>query len=388
MSYDLLDHLDLSGKAVLVRLDLNVPLSEGRITDQTRLERSLPTVSMLRQRGARVTICTHLGRPKGKVVPQLSLSVLIPAICEILGETVTLRAIGETSEAPLTLLENLRFDPREEKNDPLFAQELARGQDLFISDAFSCAHRAHASTHAIAKILPSYAGPLMHQEISALSQALSTGKRPMVALVGGAKVSSKLMVLENLVNKVDYLIIGGGMANTFLAAQGVEIGRSLCEHDLLVQARAIQEKASLAGCKIILPQDAQVATACAPDAQAMTVPIDQVPQDMMILDIGAQSSAEQMMILSQAATLLWNGPLGVFECPPFDMGTVAVARYAADCVARGSLGAIAGGGDTIAALKHAEVLDKFTYVSTAGGAFLEWLEGKELPGVKVLAEQA
>lgn len=375
---------NIKGKRILLRLDLNVPLKEGRISNASRLERALPTVKMLRKRGAMVTICTHLGRPKGKKHSDLSLSLLLEPIANFLGEPVTFTAGNLNETTPLRLRENLRFDPREEADDISFAKELAQGHDLYVNDAFSCAHRAHASTHGIAKLLPAYAGPLMHKEIDTLHHTVGQGKHPIVALVGGAKVSSKLLVLQNLALKVDHLIVGGGMANTFLAARGQNVGISLCEWDLLDEARQIILHAQKNNCQIVLPTDAQISPTPDEPQKAEIVNLENMPKDQMILDIGPESSAQISLLIESAKTLLWNGPLGLFEIPPFDRSTVALAKLAANRAKSGALNAVAGGGDTIAALSHAGVLDDFTYVSTAGGAFLEWLEGKTLPGIAVL----
>ncbi len=377
---------DLNGKRVLVRLDLNVPMKDGKVTDATRIERSLPTVRALRAMGAEVVIGAHLGRPKGQVVADLSLAPLVPELESRLGETVALAEIDQARQATakVILLENLRFNAGEEKNDPDFAAALAGTADVYIGDAFSCAHRAHASTEGVARLLPSYAGLLMREEVAALETAVGQGERPIAAVVGGAKVSTKLAVLEHLLERVDALIIGGGMANTFLAAKGVAIGTSLCEPDLLDTARAIMAKAEASGRQIVLPLDVQVTPAFDAPDKAHVVSVDAVPADEMILDVGPASVAALESLLDGCKTLLWNGPLGVFEVPPFDLGTNAVAQKAAALSKAGRMTSVAGGGDTVAALKHAGALEDFSYVSTAGGAFLEWLEGKELPGVAIL----
>ncbi len=380
---------DLSGKHVLVRLDLNVPMKDGTVTDATRIDRSLPTVRALRAMGASVVIGAHLGRPKGQVVAELSLAPLVPELESRLGEPVVLAEADQarTQSAKVILLENLRFNPGEEKNDPAFAAVLAATADAYIGDAFSCAHRAHASTEGVARLLPSYAGLLMREEVSALETAVGQGERPIAAVVGGAKVSTKLAVLEHLMERVDYLIIGGGMANTFLAAKGIAIGTSLCEPDLLDTARAIMAKAEATGRQIVLPLDVQVTPAFDAPNKAHVVAVDAVPENEMILDVGPASIAALETLLEGCKTLLWNGPLGVFEVPPFDLGTNAVAQKAAVLSKDGRMTSVAGGGDTVAALKHAGALEDFSYVSTAGGAFLEWLEGKELPGVAILRRQ-
>lgn len=377
---------DLAGKRVLVRLDLNVPMKDGKVTDATRIDRSLPTVRALRAMGASVVIAAHLGRPKGQVVADLSLAPLVPELESRLGEPVALAEVADAraQAAGVVLLENLRFNAGEEKNSPEFSAALAATADVYIGDAFSCAHRAHASTEGVARLLPSFAGLLMREEVSALEAAVGKGERPIAAVVGGAKVSTKLAVLEHLIERVDYLIIGGGMANTFLAAKGVAIGTSLCEPDLLGTARSILAKAEASGRQIVLPLDVQITPAFDAPDQASVVDVSAVPSDQMILDVGPASVTALEALLEGCKTLLWNGPLGVFEVPPFDLGTNAVAQKAAALSKAGRMTSVAGGGDTVAALKHAGALEDFSYVSTAGGAFLEWLEGKELPGVAVL----
>jgi len=346
---------DLSGKRVLLRADFNVPLKDGQVSDATRLERTKDTVARLTAAGAKVVILSHLGRPKGARVTEMSL-----------------------------VLENLRYHAGEEANDPAFAAALASLGDAFVSDAFSTAHRAHASTEGLAKLLPSAAGLLMQEEIEHLSKALEQPERPLAAIVGGSKVSTKLDLLGNLVRKVDCLVIGGGMANTFLHARGVAVGASLCEKDLADTARQIEAAPLAAGCSIVLPVDAVVAPAIDAGDKAETVALDAVPDDRMILDVGPASIAAVNAQLAAAKTLVWNGPLGAFEFPPFDRATNAVAQEAARLTAAGSLLTVAGGGDTVSALIHAGVAEQVSYLSTAGGAFLEWLEGKELPGVAVL----
>jgi phosphoglycerate kinase len=390
-----LDDSDLSGKRVLVRGDLNVPIAGGKVTDATRIERLAPTIMELCGKGAKVIVMSHFGRPKGKVVPEMSLEPVAPALSAALGGKAVAFApdcIGPDAAAVVdglepggvALLENLRFHPGEEANDTGFAGKLAELGDAYVNDAFSAAHRAHASTEAIARLLPAAAGRAMQAELEALTAALETPAHPVIALVGGAKVSSKLDVLGNLVGRVDAIIIGGGMANTFLNARGIDVGASLCEHDLADTVREIEAKAKAAGCEIILPVDGVVAAKFEAGAPSKTVPIDAAPSDMMILDVGADSVAELNAKLADCKTLLWNGPLGAFEIPPFDAGTVAVAREAARLTQACGMVSVAGGGDTVAALNHAGVADDFTYVSTAGGAFLEWLEGKTLPGVAAL----
>ena len=394
-----LSELDVGGRTVLVRSDLNVPMQEGVVSDATRIERSAPTWQTLIDHGARVVILTHFGRPKGKPEAGLSVAPLTGAISAALGgRPVSFAAdcIGATARSAIAsaprdgvvLLENLRFHAGEEANDPAFAAELAQLGEAYVGDAFSCAHRAHASVEAITRLLPSAAGLLMEAELDNLGRALEQPKRPVVAIVGGAKVSTKLDLLGNLVEKVDVLVIGGGMANTFLHAQGVAVGRSLCEVDLADTARAIAAKAEASGCRIVLPVDARVAEAFAAGVPDRIVPIDAIPDDHMILDIGPESVRGVEALLSNARTVVWNGPMGAFEIPPFDTGTVAAARAAAELTRAGSLLSVAGGGDTVAALVHAGVDADFSYVSTAGGAFLEWMEGKTLPGVAALEAAA
>ncbi|RMF10968.1 MAG: phosphoglycerate kinase [Alphaproteobacteria bacterium] len=386
--------LDVSGKRVLVRADLNVPMKDGRVTDDTRIRAALPTIENLIGRGARVIVLSHFGRPKGKVVPEMSLRPLIAPLAEALGKPVAFAedcigdkaqtAVSALSDGDVLLLENLRFHAGEEKNDPSFADALAQLADIYVNDAFSCAHRAHASTVGVANRLPSAAGLSMEAELNALEKALGSPRHPVAAVVGGAKVSTKIDVLTHLVSKVDDLIIGGGMANTFLAAQGIGVGKSLCEHDLTDTASKILKAAEVAGCHIHLPSDAVVAREFAAGAPSRTVAVTAVGADEMILDVGPRSISELKAVLAKARTLIWNGPLGAFEIEPFDAGTVALAREAAALTESGSLLSVAGGGDTVAALNHAGVADAFSHVSTAGGAFLEWMEGRELPGVKAL----
>ena len=393
--FNTIDDLELDGRRVLLRGDLNVPVAGGAVTDATRIERLVPTIRELCGKGARVVVLSHFGRPKGRVVPELSLKPVAGALSQALGGVAVAFApdcIGDAAAsvvdalAPgeVALLENLRFHPGEEANDAGFAAELAKLGDTFVNDAFSAAHRAHASTEAIARLLPAAAGRAMQAELEALSAALESPKHPVAALIGGAKVSSKLDVLGNLVDRVDAIIIGGGMANTFLHAKGTDVAASLCEHDLAETVRGIEEKAAAAGCEIVLPVDAVVAAKFEAGAVAKTVAIDAVPAGMMILDIGPGSIADLNRRLGDLCTLLWNGPLGAFEVPPFDAGTVAVAREAARLTKAGNLVSVAGGGDTVAALNHAGAAGDFSYISTAGGAFLEWLEGKTLPGVAAL----
>jgi phosphoglycerate kinase len=387
--------LDVAGKRVLVRADLNVPVADGRVTDATRLTRLVPGLEDLARRGAKVVVLSHFGRPKGAVVSDMSLRPVADALGAALGRPVAFapdcigevaaKAIAGMADGDVLVLENLRFHKGEEKNDPALAAELAKLGDIFVGDAFSCAHRAHASTDAIARLLPSYAGPLLMEEINALRTALERPQRPTAAVVGGAKVSTKIPVLTNLMAKVDHLIIGGGMANTFLLANGRAIGKSLAEPDLVGTAREIMDAASAKGCTIVLPVDGVVAGEFKAGAASRVVDVTAIPDDQMMLDVGPQSIAHLSKVISQCRTLLWNGPLGAFEIAPFGEGTFALARQAASMTKAGRLVSVAGGGDTVAALNAAGVTDDFTYVSTAGGAFLEWLEGRDLPGIVALA---
>jgi phosphoglycerate kinase len=389
-----LDDIDPKGKRVLLRADLNVPLKDGRVTDATRIERLAPTIREFAERGARVVVMSHFGRPKGKRDAAFSLRPLVEPLSRAIGRPVAFaedcigpaaeRVVAALAPGGVALLENLRFHKEEEANDPAFARQLAALGDLYVNDAFSAAHRAHASTEAVAHLLPAVAGRLMQVELEALAAALETPKRPVAAIVGGAKVSTKLDLLDSLVAKVDVLMIGGAMANTLLFAEGVAIGRSLSERDMVETARGLQERAKAAGCALLLPVDAVVAAELKPGAAASTVPIGAVPPDMMILDIGPASVAAVADKLAQCRTLVWNGPVGAFETPPFDAGTTALARRVAALTKAGKLLSVAGGGDTVAALAHAGVVDDLSYVSTAGGAFLEWLEGRDLPGVAAL----
>jgi phosphoglycerate kinase len=388
-----LDQADLKGKRVLVRVDLNVPMENGRITDATRIERVLPTLQEIADKGGKVILLAHFGRPKGRD-PKESLKPVAQAVSEHLGKPVAFaddcvgeaasQAVNALKDGEVLLLENTRFHAGEEKNDPAFVQELAKLGDLYVNDAFSAAHRAHASTEGLARALPAYAGRSMQAELDALTKGLEAPKRPVVAIVGGAKVSTKIDLLENLVARVDALVIGGGMANTFVHATGLGIGKSLAEKDLAATALRIIEKARDANCAIILPVDGVCAYDFKAGAINHTYGIDAIPEDRMILDIGSQSVERVNAAINDAATLVWNGPLGAFEIAPFDQGTVAAARHAAERTKAGRLVSVAGGGDTVAALNHAGVAESFTYVSTAGGAFLEWLEGKSLPGVEAL----
>ena len=393
-----IDDFEVRGKRVLVRADLNVPMKDGQVSDLTRLERTAPTILELARKGAKVVVLAHFGRPKGKVAPEMSLRPVAEALARVVGKPVPFAedcvgpkaadTVARLEDGEVAVLENLRFHAEEEKNDAAFAGRLAELGQIYVNDAFSCAHRAHASTEAIARLLPAAAGRLMQAELEALGRALEAPKRPLAALVGGAKVSTKMEVLGHLAAKVDVLIIGGGMANTFLFAAGVNVGKSLCEKDMADQARGIRAAAAKRGCRVWLPSDAVVAREFKEGASARTVALDAVPEDAMILDVGPKSVAELAQTLAECRTLVWNGPLGAFEIPPFDAGTTAVAREAARLTKAGKLSSVAGGGDTVAALAHAGVAEDFSYVSTAGGAFLEWLEGKDLPGVAVLKARA
>ena len=394
-----LDDLAVSGKRVLVRADLNVPMNDGQVSDPTRLERLAPTIEELVRKGARVILLSHLGRPKGRPEPRYSLAAVVPALERALGGRKVSFAhdsVGPEARAlaagladgEVALLENLRFEAGEEANDANFAKALAALGELYVDDAFSASHRAHASVEALARLLPAAAGRLMEAELRHLAAALEAPQRPLAAIVGGAKVSSKLALLANLLAKVDLLAIAGGMANTFLAAQGIEVGRSLCEHELGAVARDILAQAKLPKATILLPSDAVVAARLEPGIAARTVAIAAVPKDAMILDIGPASAAALAERLAGCRTLIWNGPLGAFETPPFDAGTNSVARAAATLSKAGKLVSVAGGGDTAAALHHAGVAGDFTYLSSAGGAFLEWLEGKTLPGIAALEAAA
>ncbi|TWD54118.1 phosphoglycerate kinase [Agrobacterium vitis] len=398
-AFKTLDDLsDIAGKRVLLRVDLNVPVSEGKVTDATRIERVAPTIKELSAKGAKVILLAHFGRPKGEVVADMSLSQIVAAVEEVLDQAVAFAsdcigdaaatAVAAMNNGDILLLENTRFHKGEEKNDAGFTNELAKNGDIYVNDAFSAAHRAHASTEGLAHILPAYAGRTMQAELEALQKGLGEPAHPVVAIVGGAKVSSKIDLLMNLVNKVDALVIGGGMANTFLAAQGIDVGKSLCEHDLTDTAKQIMTKAEASGCTIVLPVDGVVAREFKANAANETVDVSAIPSDAMMLDVGPKSVEVVNEWISKAATLVWNGPFGAFEIPPFDAATVSAAKFAAQCTEDGKLVSVAGGGDTVSALNHAGVADDFSYVSTAGGAFLEWMEGKELPGVTVLTKQA
>ncbi|WP_297771460.1 phosphoglycerate kinase [uncultured Roseovarius sp.] len=392
MSWKTLDDMDLAGKRVLVRVDINVPVDKGVVTDATRIERIVPTITDILDKGGKPMLIAHYGRPKGKVVPDMSLRVTVPALEHAFGRKVRLIETLEGAEnlteearaADVLLLENIRFHPGEEANDPELAQRLAALGDVYCNDAFSAAHRAHASTTALAHRMPACAGRLMQAELQALEAALGSPKRPVMAVVGGAKVSTKLDLLGNLVEKVDCLVIGGGMANTFLAAMGLDVGKSLCEHDMTPTARKIMLKAGAAGCEILLPADVVVAREFAEGAANEVTGAHACPSDAMILDAGPRAVARIIAAIDAAKTLIWNGPLGAFEIAPFDTATNAAARHAAERSRAGQLISVAGGGDTVAALNKAGAAEDFTYISTAGGAFLEWMEGKDLPGVAAL----
>jgi phosphoglycerate kinase len=394
MPWKTLDDMDFAGKVALVRVDLNVPVRDGAVTDTSRIEGVLPTLRAIVAAGGRVVLLAHFGRPKGRPVADMSLAVVRPALEAALGRAVGFaedcigapakRAVAAMADGDVLLLENTRFHAGEEANDPAFAAALAALGDIYVNDAFSAAHRAHGSTEGIARLLPACAGRLMEAELRALEGALTTPERPVAAVVGGAKVSTKLALLGNLVAKVDHLVIGGGMANTFLAAQGHGVGRSLAEHDLADTARDILVRAEAAGCTIHLPVDVVIAREFRENAPSETVAAGDCPADAMILDAGPQTVAALAEVFGACRTLIWNGPLGAFETPPFDAATMAAARMVAELTAEGQLVSVAGGGDTVAALNKAGVADAFSYVSGAGGAFLEWMEGRVLPGVAAL----
>ncbi|UMA65639.1 phosphoglycerate kinase [Roseivivax marinus] len=394
MAWKTLDQMDLDGKRVLTRVDINVPVENGRVTDATRIERIAPTVKDILSKGGMPILLAHFGRPKGEVVPEMSLEPLVPALEDAFGTRVVFAAdcrgsaaeaaVGALQPGEVLLLENTRFHPGEEKNDADLAKEMAALGDVYCNDAFSAAHRSHASTEALARELPACAGRLMEAELSALEKALGDPERPVCAVVGGAKVSTKLDLLSNLVERVDTLVIGGGMANTFLAAQGLDVGKSLCEHDMAETAREIAKKAADTGCEILLPRDVVVARKFEAGAEHEIVKAEDCPSDAMILDAGPDSVAHVQDVLDRSRTLIWNGPLGAFEIAPFDAATNAAAAHAAELSKAGKIVSVAGGGDTVAALNKAGAADHFTYVSTAGGAFLEWMEGKTLPGVAAL----
>ncbi|MFN3749550.1 MAG: phosphoglycerate kinase [Sphingorhabdus sp.] len=395
MAFRTIDDLgDLTGKRALVRVDLNVPMAEGRVTDLTRIHALAPTVNDLSAKGAKVLLLAHFGRPKGQKHSEMSVSMTLDALQEVLGHEimfvpeiygdVVAQSVSILSDGDVALLENSRFWAGEEKNDPELAKAIAANGDIYVNDAFSAAHRAHVTTEGLAHLLPSYAGRSMEAELKALEVALGKPEHPVAAVVGGAKVSTKLDVLNNLVAKVDHLIIGGGMANTFLAARGINVGKSLCEHDLADTANAIMDAADAAGCTVHLPYDVVVAEEFRANPPVRTVNVHEVAADEMILDVGPAAVEALADVLKTCRTLVWNGPMGAFEIEPFDAATVSLARTAAALTKEGSLVSVAGGGDTVAALAHAGVTQDFTFISTAGGAFLEWMEGKELPGVKAL----
>lgn len=390
-----LDDVDVAGKRVVIRLDLNVPVENGRVTDATRIERVVPTLCELLDKKAAVIVLAHFDRPKGKVVPEMSLTPVAPALQASLGRPVKFvftdwQSVPAISVKPgeCLLMENTRYHAGEEKNDAGLAKMLAGLGDIFVNDAFSAAHRAHSSTEGIAHLIPSYAGRAMEAELRALEQALENPRRPLIAVVGGAKISSKLELLGNLSGLANTIVIGGGMANTFLAAQGYPVGKSLCEHDLLPTAREIIATATAKGCALLLPTDVVVAREFKANAPSRNINIADVTADDMILDAGTDTVSRINTAFDAAKTIVWNGPLGAFELAPFDKATVACARHVASLTKSGRLASIAGGGDTVAALNHAGVGGDFTYISTAGGAFLEWLEGKPLPGVKALERKS
>lgn len=394
MPFRTLNSLDVSGKRVLLRADLNVPVRDRKITDLTRIERLSPTIRELASKGAKVIVCSHFDRPKGKRVPEMSLGPVATALGQVLGQRVRFaencigvpaqQAVERMAKGDVLVLENTRYHAEEEKNDPAFAAELAKLADLYVNDAFSTAHRAHASTEGVAHLLPAYAGRLMQAELEALDAALGNPQRPVMAIVGGAKVSTKLALLGNLISKVNVLVIAGAMANTFLAAEGIAIGKSLQEAEMHGTARDVLAQAKSSGCELILPTDAVVATEFKPNPPTQIIRADAVPAAAMILDVGPTTVAQLVGKLSGVKTLVWNGPLGAFETPPFDAATTAFAQAVAAATKSGALRSVAGGGDTVSALRHAGVIDAMSYVSAAGGAFLEWLEGKSLPGVAAL----
>ena len=394
MTFRTLDTADLAGKTALVRVDFNVPVEGGKITDDTRLRSALPTIQYLTGKGAKVALLAHFDRPKGKVVPGMSLGFVAAPLAALLGAPVAFasdcvgpeaaKTIAALPAGGVALLENVRFHAGEEKNDAAFAADLAKLGDVYVNDAFSAAHRAHASTEALARALPSYPGLAMQRELEALDSALGNPKKPVIGIVGGSKVSTKLDLLRNLVTKLDYLAIGGGMANTFLHAAKIDVGASLCEPDLADTALEIIDLASVAGCKLLLPTDVVVAKTVKPGVHAETRNVYDVQPDDLILDAGPETVKTLLAAMDASKTLIWNGPLGVFEVPPFDEATVAAAKHAAQLAKSGKIVAVAGGGDTVSALNHAGVVGDMTFVSTAGGAFLEWMEGKDLPGVSAL----
>ena len=393
-AFNTLDNLDVAGQRVLVRVDFNVPMQDGVVTDATRIERAMPTIKELSEKGAKVLLLAHFGRPKGEKKSEFSLAPVTSALSAALGKEaifvedcvgeVVSNAVAKMAEGDVALLENTRFYPGEEKNDPAFVEALSANGDVYVNDAFSAAHRAHVSTEGIARALPSAAGRAMERELNYLAAALGAPERPLMAVVGGAKVSTKIDLLLNLVGKADILVVGGGMANTFLFTTGLSVGKSLCEPGLADTAKEIMAAAERTGCDIVLPTDAVVAKEFKAGAERAVKPVDAIGADDMILDLGPESVDLIAQRIESAKTLVWNGPLGAFEIEPFDVATVEAARYGGQRAKAGALTAVAGGGDTVAALNHAGAADDFTYISTAGGAFLEWLEGKELPGVKAL----
>ncbi|HQY44203.1 MAG TPA: phosphoglycerate kinase [Paracoccaceae bacterium] len=394
MKWKTLDDMDFAGQIALVRVDINVPVEAGQVTDATRIEKIVPTVKAILAKGGKVVLLAHFGRPKGQVVPEMSLRITLPALEKALGMKVAFaddcvglqakKAAAALQPGQVLLLENTRFHAGEEKNDPALAAAMAALGNIYVNDAFSAAHRAHASTEGIARLLPSCAGRLMEAELKALNAALGAPERPVVAVVGGAKVSTKLDLLGNLVSKVDHLVIGGGMANTFLVAKGVCVGKSLAEHDMADTARTIMQRAVEAGCTIHLPVDVVVAREFKAGADHQVVPVNACPGDAMILDAGPSTVAVLTTVFESCQTLIWNGPLGAFEIAPFDAATNAAAAKVAELTDAGKLISVAGGGDTVAALNKVGAADHFTFISTAGGAFLEWMEGKQLPGVEAL----
>jgi len=394
MDFNTLDDVQVKGKRVLVRADLNVPLKDGKVTDLTRIARQAPTIRELADKGAKVILLSHFDRPKGKMVPSMSLKPVVKPLADAIGRTVAFAddcvgpkaesAVKALKDGEVLLLENTRFHAGEEKNDPDFAKQVAALGEIFVNDAFSAAHRAHATTTALADLLPSAAGRAMEAELTHLKKALADPERPLLAVVGGAKVSTKIELLQNLVSRVEVLVIGGAMANTFLAAEGVHVGKSLYEADHLETARKVLHMATESGAAILLPTDVVAAKEFKENAQHRTVPVTEVAPDEMVLDVGPATVQAFKNRLLTTKTLVWNGPLGAFETRPFDQGTVAAAKAVAAATKAGNLLSVAGGGDTVAALAHAGVEEDFSYVSTAGGAFLEWLEGKELPGVEAL----
>lgn len=387
---------EVAGKRVLVRVDFNVPMKDGEVTDTTRLEAALPTIDFLVERGAKVILMAHSGRPKGQRVDEMSLEPVCQPLADLMGVELgfvddvagddAASAVADMEDGDILLLQNTRFEAGEEKNDAAFAKDLARLGDLFVADAFSAAHRAHASTAGVAAFLPAYAGLAMQREIDHLVAALEAPERPVIALVGGAKVSTKLDLLQNMVKKVDMLFVGGGMANTLLFAQGVEIGASLCEKDMADTARLILATAEESGCKLMLPTDVVLANEFAPNPETRLTSVNDVQDGEMILDCGPATVVALAQAMDSAKTLIWNGPLGAFETPPFETATMTAAQHAAERAKSGELVAVAGGGDTVAAMNMAGIADDLTFISTAGGAFLEWMEGKVLPGVDVLTE--